>query len=143
MKARHIYYAFAALVLSGHPYFFFQFGEDGPDGPPFWDWVLSWHGLWAFSFVVSTFSTGYLVSRLGSTRAVRIAGLAAMPLASLALFFFPLARWVLLPFAVILPHQVSLYSMTLTYPMLAAVLCWLVAPAKHATPAALGEAADA
>ena len=103
------------------------------------EWLLTANAVEVSLIGVVTFATGYLVSRYGSTRAVRVAGLAAMPLGTWAIFF-PLMEWVAWPFPETSP--VAYIIPLLTYPVLAAMLCWLVASATHAARASLGEAAQ-
>ncbi len=154
MKARHIYYGLGALVLSGQPllaWVSYQFSEDSSGIMlPFWRWLISWWGLFSFSLWVLVLATGYLVSCLASTRAVRIAGLVAMPLATLAVML-P-AKWAMRwamqngllenPPSRIFSAVIAVIVL-LIYPVFAGVLCWLVARITTRTHTSLGEAADA
>ncbi len=144
MKARHIYYGLAALVLSGWPLIWVSLGFVLREDPTLGSYLLRWEMPWCLAIFAWLFGTGFFISLLADCRASRIAGLAAIPMTAL-LWFCAMGLLAILSGPIVLANwgqSATLVALLLAYPLAATVLCRLTRKTE-ATPTWPGEAADA
>lgn len=142
MRARHIFYGLAALVLSGWPLFWVFFGFVPNEDPNLVHYLLRWEMPWCLAIFAWLFGTGFFISLLADCRASRLAGLAAIPMTAL-LWFCAMGLLAILSGPTVLANWGQLatqLALLLAYPFAATALCRLTRKTE-ATPTWPGEAA--